>query len=432
MKKGKLVRATAIFFAMMLVFTLLSRAADASGIAVVTTEKPASRILSHTISATGKVVQNQEMAVTTVSDLRVSSIAISEGSRVSEGDLLFELDEDYLDEQILYQEQELEKLQLTLEDIKSQQSVSSQQKANEQASASEQYSFTVASASLSLSRAKEALQEAKDALAAYREKSGTTTTADSTVETALEQAVEEKTESYISAQQDLLTLQWKIEDAVSDALKAAQSSASLTGNSSVKTQASVETYTSEEAAADVPAGAADEQTEEAAADTAGIVSEDETGMNTAGETVADVIEEIATETAESIGQSETGSSSGGITIESVDVCESGTDNSDDSGSGAGTSDSIGSSNGDGTGSSDENSQADSAVIIEDDTDSSDTADSNSASSGSDTAQSGTSAGTNTLTQEELEALEEGALSTSQQVVTGSDKSISDGSRVRVE
>ncbi|MCD8395917.1 MAG: biotin/lipoyl-binding protein [Lachnospiraceae bacterium] len=236
MKKGKLIRFTAMFFAMMLAFTLLSRAADSSGVAVVTTSKPAGRTLSHTITATGKIVQNQELAVTTVANLRVKSIAVSEGDRVSEGDLLFELDEEYLDEQILYQEQEMEIQELALADIESQQSVSSQQKANEQASASEQYALSTQSASLTLSRAKEALQEAKDALTEYRNSSVTTTSADSSVETALEKKVEEKTEDYIDAQQELLALQWKIENAVNEALKAAQSSASLTGTSTTKTQ----------------------------------------------------------------------------------------------------------------------------------------------------------------------------------------------------
>ncbi|MCD7882391.1 MAG: biotin/lipoyl-binding protein [Lachnospiraceae bacterium] len=240
MKKGKLIRFTAMFFAMMLAFTLLSRAADSSGVAVVTTSKPAGRTLSHTITATGKIVQNQELAVTTVADLRVKSIAVSEGDRVSEGDLLFELDEEYLDEQILYQEQEMEIQELALADIESQKSVSSQQKANEQASASEQYALSTQSASLTLSRAKEALQEAKDALTEYRNSSGTTTSADSSVETALEKAVEEKTEDYIDAQQELLALQWKIENAVNEALKAAQSSASLTGTSTTKTQSAGE------------------------------------------------------------------------------------------------------------------------------------------------------------------------------------------------
>ncbi len=240
MKKGKLIRFTAMFFAIMLVFTLLSRAADSSGVAVVTTSKPAGRTLSHTITVTGKIVQNQELAVTTVADLRVKSIAVSEGDRVSEGDLLFELDEEYLDEQILYQEQEMEIQELALADIESQQSVSSQQKANEQASASEQYALSTQSASLTLSRAKEALQEAKDALTEYRNSSGTTTSADSSVETALEKTVEEKTEDYIDAQQELLALQWKIENAVNEALKAAQSSASLTGTSTTKTQSAGE------------------------------------------------------------------------------------------------------------------------------------------------------------------------------------------------
>lgn len=47
-------------FAVMLCFTILSRAADQAGIAAVHVQKPESRMILHTVAAAGKVVQNRE------------------------------------------------------------------------------------------------------------------------------------------------------------------------------------------------------------------------------------------------------------------------------------------------------------------------------------------------------------------------------------
>lgn len=237
MKKGKLLRAAALFFAFMLCFTILSRAADQMGIAVVRTERPQSRSINHDVRASGRIVQNQELAVTTEPDQRVKTIYVSEGERVEKGDLLFEVDTDLLAEKILNQEQELEKQQLQVNDAKSQKDVSAQQKASAQAQASENYSLSVNRAGVQLSRAKQQLAEAQDALKKYRKKKGkNAASGDSSVEDSLEQTVAEKSEAYIQAEQELTSLQWKIENEVNQALLQA-GSASLTVNGEIRTQA---------------------------------------------------------------------------------------------------------------------------------------------------------------------------------------------------
>ncbi len=237
MKKGKLLRLAVLFFVFMFCFTVLSRAADQMGIAVVQTERPQSRSISHDVRASGRIVQNQELAVTTEPDQRVRTIYVSEGERVAEGDLLFEVDTDLLAEEILNQEQELEKQQLQVDDAKSQKDVSAQQKANAQAQASENYSLAVSRANVQLSRAKQQLTEAQDALKEYRKESGKNTESeDSAVEDSLEQTVEEKSEAYIQAEQELTSLQWTIENAVNQALLQGDS-ATLTANEAVRTQA---------------------------------------------------------------------------------------------------------------------------------------------------------------------------------------------------
>lgn len=239
MNKKKLWKMTAVFFAFMLCFTMLSRAADQRSVAVVTAVRPENRMLTHEVRAAGRVVQNQELAVTTEPDQRVKAIYVGEGERVKKGELLFEVDLTLLEEKILMQQQEMEKQQLTVGDAKSQKDVSAQQKASQQAQAAEQYSLSTHSADVQLSRAKETLSEAKKELQEFRKQQGTVPE-ENKVEESLLQTCEEKTDAYIQAQQELSQLQWEIEAAVHTALQNAQSRASLVSGQRVYTQASAD------------------------------------------------------------------------------------------------------------------------------------------------------------------------------------------------
>lgn len=239
MNRSRLIRITAAFFAVMLCFTILSRAADQAGIAAVHVQKPESRMILHTVAAAGKVVQNREVAIVTEPDERVVEIAVEKGQKVEKGDLLFTIDTELLQEKILNQRQEIEKQKLQLGDAGSQQDVRAAQKANDQASASEQYSLSTKKAQVQVSRAKRDLDAAKQALTDYRKKneSGSTAT-DNTVEETLQNALEEKTAAYLDAQKELTALQWRIENAVNTALN--ETGAQLVKNGMCVTQAAEE------------------------------------------------------------------------------------------------------------------------------------------------------------------------------------------------
>ena len=235
MRKKRLAKATAIFFALMLCFTILSRAAYQEGTAVVKVGRPENRMIAHRITAEGKTQQNQELAVVTEPDQRVTGIYVKEGQRVAKGDLLFQIDTDLLDEKILYQKQELEKHKLQTGDVQSRADASGARKANDIAQAQENYSLNVNRANTQLSRAKRDLDSAKTELENFRKTKGTSS-GDSTVSQQLEKQCEEMNEAYIQAQQDLVTLQWKIEQAVNQALQQATSGATLMEENSVHTR----------------------------------------------------------------------------------------------------------------------------------------------------------------------------------------------------
>lgn len=239
MNRSRLIRITAAFFAVMLCFTILSRAADQAGIAAVHVQKPESRMILHTVAAAGKVVQNREVAIVTEPDERVVEIAVEKGQKVAKGDLLFTIDTELLQEKILNQRQEIEKQKLQLGDVGSQQDVRAAQKANDQASAAEQYSLSTKKAQVQVSRAKRDLDAAKQALTDYRKKNGNGSTAtDNTVEETLQNALEEKTAAYLDVQKELTALQWRIENAVNTALN--ETGAQLVKNGMCVTQAAEE------------------------------------------------------------------------------------------------------------------------------------------------------------------------------------------------
>lgn len=218
-EKGGIWKWLGVFFAFMVLFTLLSRAVYQHGTAVVTTQMPTSGTIDHTVQITGKTLQNQEIAVTTIGGLRIGSVCVNEGQQVKQGDVLFILDLTYLDETIVKQEQDMKKQQLSVWDAYAQNSNAQKQRENQQAQAEENYDNAVAQAQTAVDRAKRNLDRAKVALENYR--NGVT---DSEVEEdALEIACEEARTDYTNAVAALETLEQEIDQAVQNAISQAES-----------------------------------------------------------------------------------------------------------------------------------------------------------------------------------------------------------------
>ncbi len=215
--KSQLLKITGIFFAGMVLFTLLSRAAYQHGTAVVKTEAPKSGVIAHAVRITGKTVQNQELAITTVGGLRIGGVFINEGQQVHAGDVLFTLDPEYLAQTILTQEMEMEKQQLSIQGTWSQDAARQKQRANQQAQAEENYAIAVGKAETTLARARRTLERAQKALENFY--NGVTQ------EETLHQALEQAEADYIAAQTALEQLQAEIEDKVREAVEQAQQQA---------------------------------------------------------------------------------------------------------------------------------------------------------------------------------------------------------------
>lgn len=212
--KSHLLKITGIFFAGMVLFTLLSRAAYQHGTAVVKTEAPKSGVISHSVRITGKTIQNQELAVTTVGGLRIGGVYVNEGQQVRAGDLLFTLDPEYLAQTILTQEMEMEKQELSIQGTWSQDAARQKQRANQKAQAEENYAIAVGKAETTLARARRTLERAQKALENFY--NGVTQ------EETLRQALEQAKEDYLAAQTTLEQLQEEIENRVREAVEQAQ------------------------------------------------------------------------------------------------------------------------------------------------------------------------------------------------------------------
>jgi len=212
---------TGIFFAGMILFTLLSRAAYQHGTAVVTTDSPKGGTIGHTVRVTGKTLQNQEQAVTTVGGLRVASVCVNEGQQVAKGDVLFTLDLDYLAETVQKQKAEMQIQSLNIQDAWSQSSASQKQRANQQAQAAENYDSAVSQAQTAAERAERDLERAEAALENFYNG----VTEDRAQEEALTAAWGQAQSAYETAQAALDRLRQEMENKVLEAQEKAKNDA---------------------------------------------------------------------------------------------------------------------------------------------------------------------------------------------------------------
>ena len=243
-RKSSIWKWIGLFFAAMILFTVFSRAIYQKGTAVVTTVTPAGGTIDHTVQITGKAVQNQELAVTTMGGLRVGSICVNEGQQVKQGDVLFILDLDYLDEVILKQEQDMKKQQLSVWDAWAQNANAQKQRENQQAQAEENYDNAVAQAQTAADRAKRDLDRAKSALDNYR--NGITD--EKSEEEALLLACQEAKRDCDSAVATLEALEREIDQAVQNAISQAESELQEAAQAAIpeETQPNEETVPSDE------------------------------------------------------------------------------------------------------------------------------------------------------------------------------------------
>ena len=152
------------FLAVMLVFTILSRAAAGAAMARVETVKISTGTIEHRVSGNGRVEAGKETVVYTESGQRVEEVCVREGQTVESGDVLFRISLSELDEQITAARQNMEKARLQTQDIRNRRNQEQQDQATAKNRAAEDYDRAVLQGEQSAAEAKSAWDAAEQAL----------------------------------------------------------------------------------------------------------------------------------------------------------------------------------------------------------------------------------------------------------------------------
>lgn len=173
--KKKLIQAAAMFFAVMLIFTILSRAADSVNVIQIQVKNPSNQMVTHEVTGTGKVEGSQEIAVFVLENLQVEQALVHAGQTVKKGDTLMKLSMDSIQAAGKSLEDKVKTLEGQVKDLESQKKVDSQKRAAEQAWAGNSYDLAVQSGNVSVDNARAELQAAQQRLDEfYKEKEAKT------------------------------------------------------------------------------------------------------------------------------------------------------------------------------------------------------------------------------------------------------------------
>lgn len=233
--RKKAFTALGIFLGMMLLFTVISRAADSVTIPQVSTEEPSGKVIEHKLEKDGKVKQNREQAVLTEPNLTVDTLYVQEGQQTEAGELLMQLNMDDIEEQILTLEQEIEKLKLSNQDLNSKQAADKKKKADAGVRAAEDYQQAVQKGENDVAWAAQALAEARAALDEFYNSQGQQEE-DSGVLQSLENTCQEKTEKAQSLEQEITRLETQMEVEVQKRIEEAKKAGGSQGITSSQEQ----------------------------------------------------------------------------------------------------------------------------------------------------------------------------------------------------
>lgn len=128
-----------LFLLFMWLCTVISKSIYATKLPMVTVSSPEQKYIEHIVKAEGIVEAGNKNPVTVLGGLRVENLMVHEGDKVAEGDLLFTIDMEDLEEIISEKQTEIAKLQLQIETILQNQEIADQKKALEEQRAREDY-----------------------------------------------------------------------------------------------------------------------------------------------------------------------------------------------------------------------------------------------------------------------------------------------------
>lgn len=137
--KKKILLGFFVFLCLMWLCAIISKSIYASRLPIVNVDSAEQKYVEHKVEVEGIVVAGDKNPVTALSGIRVNKLMVQVGDRVEEGDVLFTVDMDDLDEIMAKKQTEISRLQLQINTILENEELARQKKALEEERAREDY-----------------------------------------------------------------------------------------------------------------------------------------------------------------------------------------------------------------------------------------------------------------------------------------------------
>lgn len=164
MVKKKAVTGFILFLAGMWICTLISKSVYTSRLPVVSTTSPESKYIEHRVEAEGIVIEGGKQAITSLSGLRVETVAVRIGDKIEEGDILFQVDLEDLKRLIGEKQDKISALQAEINALLENKALAQEKKEIEEARAREDYDTTSRLENTDVGRAQDRYVRAQQAL----------------------------------------------------------------------------------------------------------------------------------------------------------------------------------------------------------------------------------------------------------------------------
>lgn len=138
-RKKRIVTAFCVFLGLMWLCTVISKSIYTSRLPIVSTESIEQKYVEHIIEADGIVVAGDKNPVTALSGLRVNKVMVQVGDRVEEGDVIFTVDMEDLNEIMEEKQTIISKLQVQINTLAYNEELARQKKELEEQRAREDY-----------------------------------------------------------------------------------------------------------------------------------------------------------------------------------------------------------------------------------------------------------------------------------------------------
>ena len=160
--RQRMMKAGVLLLGLMILFTIISRTAYNMSTAQVSTKKPEPQTFTPDVSARGTVTGREEIAVSAEESLRVKTVHVTEGQAVEAGQLLFEVDLQDLMEKMKEKQQELYSLDLQIQGAAESAAFSEKSRQLMLSQAQEDYNRTAARENAAVDGAQAELQQAQE------------------------------------------------------------------------------------------------------------------------------------------------------------------------------------------------------------------------------------------------------------------------------